>query len=82
MIHHVKLLLIDSSVFAQEVEPTGAVPIELSLERYRYAALSHQAHSNEDKRLRPRINSHLFPNTSILKGSRQHYQRTLNNWYV
>ena len=34
VIHHVKLLLIDSSVFAEEVEPTGAVPIELSLERY------------------------------------------------
>ncbi len=28
-----KLLLIDSRVFAEEVEPTGAVPMELSLER-------------------------------------------------
>lgn len=36
---HVRLLLIDSQVFAEEVEPTGAVPMELSLERYRYAAL-------------------------------------------
>lgn len=34
MINHVKLLLIDSTVFAEEVEPTGAVPMELSLERY------------------------------------------------
>ncbi|XP_026480146.1 uncharacterized protein LOC113386590 [Ctenocephalides felis] len=42
VIGHVRLLLIDSQVFAEEVEPTGAVPIELSLERYRYAAL----HSN------------------------------------
>lgn len=40
---HVRLLLIDSQVFAEEVEPTGAVPMELSLERYRYAAL----HSNK-----------------------------------
>lgn len=39
VINHVRLLLIDSKVFAEEVEPTGAVPIELSLERYRYAAL-------------------------------------------
>uniref|UniRef100_A0A1A9WRK8 TLDc domain-containing protein n=1 Tax=Glossina brevipalpis TaxID=37001 RepID=A0A1A9WRK8_9MUSC len=38
---HVRLLLIDSQVFAEEVEPTGAVPMELSLERYRYAALQH-----------------------------------------
>lgn len=32
-------LLADSQVFAEEVEPTGAVPMELSLERYRHAAL-------------------------------------------
>lgn len=32
-------MLIDSQVFAEEVEPTGAVPMELSLERYRHAAL-------------------------------------------
>lgn len=32
-------LFIDSQVFAEEVEPTGAVPMELSLERYRHAAL-------------------------------------------
>ncbi len=39
VVQHVRLLLIDSTVFAEEVEPTGAVPIELSLERYRQAAL-------------------------------------------
>lgn len=33
VIEHVKLLLIDSTVFAEEVEPTGAVPMEMSLER-------------------------------------------------
>lgn len=32
-------LNLDSQVFAEEVEPTGAVPMELSLERYRHAAL-------------------------------------------
>ncbi len=31
VINHVRLLLIDSQVFAEEVEPTGAVPMELSL---------------------------------------------------
>lgn len=30
---------LDSQVFAEEVEPTGAVPMELSLQRYRHAAL-------------------------------------------
>jgi hypothetical protein len=39
VVQHVRLLAIDSAVFAEEVEPTGAVPIELSLERYRQAAL-------------------------------------------
>ena len=29
-----RLLLVDSKVFAEEIEPTGAVPMELSLERY------------------------------------------------
>lgn len=43
---HVRLLLIDSQVFAEEVEPTGAVPMELSLERYRYAALQHSNRAN------------------------------------
>lgn len=39
IIIHVRILQIDSQVFAQEIEPTGAVPMELVLERYRYAAL-------------------------------------------
>lgn len=39
---YVRLLLIDSKFFAEEVEPTGAVPMELLLERYRYAALNSQ----------------------------------------
>ena len=33
LVDHVKLLLIDSRVFAEEVEPTGIVPMEVSLER-------------------------------------------------
>ena len=34
----IRVLHIDSAVFAEEVEPTGAIPMELSLERYRHAA--------------------------------------------
>ena len=33
VVNKVKFMLIDSRVFAEEVEPTGVVPMELSLER-------------------------------------------------
>nr|XP_022903631.1 uncharacterized protein LOC111415957 [Onthophagus taurus]XP_022903632.1 uncharacterized protein LOC111415957 [Onthophagus taurus] len=82
VIGHVRLLLIDSQVFAEEVEPTGAVPMELSLERYRHAALpSKYLESNEDQRLRPRISPHLFPNSHIIGHDKSHFQRILNAWY-
>ncbi|CAG9821824.1 unnamed protein product [Phaedon cochleariae] len=84
VISHVRLLLIDSRVFAEEVEPTGAVPMELSLERYRHAALPSKypaESSSEDKRLRPRISPHLFPGSTILGQDKSHYQRILNAWY-
>lgn len=42
VMNYVRVLLIDSKFFAEEVEPTGAVSMELSLERYRYAALNSQ----------------------------------------
>lgn len=59
----------DSQVFAEEVEPTGAVPMELSLERYRYAALPNKFKdntTNEDKRLQPRVSLKLFAGSQIL----------------
>ncbi|XP_004522460.1 uncharacterized protein LOC101449859 [Ceratitis capitata] len=93
---HVRLLLIDSQVFAEEVEPTGAVPMELSLERYRYAAL----HSNkgaggggppmlpsipgmteDDKRLQPRLTVNMFPGSQLLRNDKLHLQSVLNGWY-
>lgn len=94
VISHVRLFLIDSQVFAEEVEPTGAVPIELSLERYRRAAL----HSNKlpasaapiqagpglaenDKRLQPRLMLNLFHGSAILKNDKIHMQGTLNGFY-
>ncbi|KAJ3661928.1 hypothetical protein Zmor_006301 [Zophobas morio] len=82
VINHVRLLLIDSQVFAEEVEPTGAVPMELSLERYRHAALpSKYPEGSEDQRLRPRISPHLFPGSLILGQDKSHYQRVLNTWF-
>ena len=60
-------MFIDSQVFAEEVEPTGAVPMELSLERYRYAALPNKFRErSEDKRLQPRASIKLFPGSQIL----------------
>lgn len=56
-------------MFAEEVEPTGAVPMELSLERYRYAALPNKFKdntTNEDKRLQPRVSLKLFAGSQIL----------------
>ena len=34
VVDKVKFMLIDSRVFAEEVEPTGLVPMELSLEKF------------------------------------------------
>ncbi|XP_034937407.1 uncharacterized protein [Chelonus insularis] len=82
VINHVRLLLIDSHVFAEEVEPTGAVPIELSLERYRYAAVPNKySEICADKRLQPRIGPLLFPGSQILSRDKMGYQRLLNQWY-
>ncbi|XP_014260319.1 uncharacterized protein LOC106672966 [Cimex lectularius] len=82
VINHVRLLLIDSQVFAEEVEPTGAVPMELSLERYRFAALPYKfRESTEDKRLQPRVSLKLFPGSQILVQDKCCYQRVLNSWF-
>ncbi|KAB7503220.1 BTB/POZ domain-containing protein 9 [Armadillidium nasatum] len=71
-------------VFAEEVEPTGAVPMELSLERYRYAALPNKFKdnsTNEDKRLQPRVSLKLFSGSQLLANDKTSLQRILNNWY-
>ncbi|XP_077287613.1 uncharacterized protein LOC143912224 isoform X2 [Arctopsyche grandis] len=81
LMQHVRLLLIDSQVFAEEVEPTGAVAMEVSLERYRRAALRGNHHPDFDKRLQPRLSLNLFPGSVILQQDRSHLQNILNNWY-
>ncbi|XP_077997903.1 kelch-like protein diablo [Glandiceps talaboti] len=81
VINHVKLLLIDSTVFAEEVEPTGAVPMELSLERYRFAAVPGRFDKDVDKRLRPRVCNKFFSGSEILKEDNFQFQQVLNNWY-
>jgi len=54
-------------VFAEEVEPTGAVPIEMSLERYRFAALPNKFKEiSDDHRLQPRVMLKFFSGSHIL----------------
>lgn len=81
VIEHIKLLLIDSKVYAEEVEPTGVVPMEVSLERYRFAAVPTHFRKAEDPRLRPRASQKLFHNTSLLSKECLKFQHTLNVWF-
>jgi hypothetical protein len=81
VINHIRILLIDSQVFAEEVEPTGAVPIEISLERYRFAALPNKFNHSEDKRVQPRTSLKLFQGSQLLTGEKLQFQRILNTWY-
>lgn len=81
VINHVRLLLIDSQVFAEEVEPTGAVPMELSLERYRFAALPSKFAQAEDKKIQPRTSLKFFQGSQLLNGEKLQLQRVLNSWY-
>nr|XP_027196748.1 integrator complex subunit 1 homolog [Dermatophagoides pteronyssinus] len=75
VINHLRILLIDSQVFAEEIEPTGVIPIELSLERYRFAALAINNNNNNNvghksqqqihdainnKRLQPRSTTNIY----------------------
>lgn len=39
VLQHVQVMDIDSDVFAKEVEPTGLLPMDMMLERYRHAAI-------------------------------------------
>ncbi|ODM98482.1 Kelch-like protein 2 [Orchesella cincta] len=77
VISHVRLLLIDSRLFAEEIEPTGCVPMALSLERYRFAAVPHQF--EKDPRLTPRNSPRIFQNSQIIHNERLSLGRKLND---
>ncbi|EDV26879.1 expressed hypothetical protein [Trichoplax adhaerens] len=81
VIHCIKLLLIDSEVYAQEIEPTGAVPMKLSLERYRFAAVPAAFNTATDNRLQPRKMKTLFSGSVLLSGDNLYLQSILNGWY-
>eukprot|EP00118_Oscarella_pearsei_P017545 m.174450 g.174450 ORF g.174450 m.174450 type:complete len:490 (+) comp39113_c0_seq1:235-1704(+) len=80
IINHVRLTQIDSQVFSAEVDPTGVVPVELTLERYRSVARTDRRNRLEDPRLRPRIMIKMFRGSELLK-ERLPFQALLNGWY-
>jgi len=55
IVEHIRILQIDSTVFAEEVEPTGAIPMELTLERYRQAAFADKSTRDQRQRQEDRM---------------------------
>lgn len=94
VINHIRILQIDSQVFAEEMEPTGVIPIELSLASYRFAALSSKQQSalvmattatatDGATLLKPRRRAHsrrLFGRSRLLE-SKPEFEELLNAWY-
>lgn len=75
---HVRIMEINSEVFAKEVEPTGLLPMEMTLARYRQAAVSAKGGVKEHGR--PRSGTlESFPSSEILAG-RIDLQMQLNEW--
>jgi len=55
--------------------------MELSLERYRFAALPSKFQNSEDKRVQPRTSLKLFQGSQLLSGDKCQFQTILNSWY-
>ncbi|KPM05892.1 hypothetical protein QR98_0043640 [Sarcoptes scabiei] len=96
VIDKIRTLLIDSKIYAEEVEPTGLIPIELSLERYRFEALTIKLNrTNEsDARIQQQNlktsendfddarSGKYFSNSKLLfRMTSIDYEKILNNWY-
>jgi len=85
VVNHIRIHLIDSRVFAEEVEPTGVLPIELTLERYRFAALAGNKLDAHCKQAQPRLASSrklLFAGSNLLSGeAASENEQILNGWF-
>ena len=79
VLEHVRIMEINSEVFAKEVEPTGLLPLEMSLARYRQAAVQQKGGVVEQSRPRSGIQEP-FIDSSILTG-RADLQMQINEWY-
>jgi hypothetical protein len=79
VLEHVRLMEISSEVFAQEVEPTELLSMEMTLARYRHAAvygkgqLSERQSRSHDDRQGALIGSELL-------GERTDFQTQINEW--
>ncbi|XP_074640066.1 uncharacterized protein LOC141898131 [Tubulanus polymorphus] len=78
---HIRLLQLTSSTFAEEVEPTGLIPIETALKYYRCAAVPHKFRNLDDPLLIPRTPLNLFQGTQILNKNNRGLQKKLNEWH-
>jgi hypothetical protein len=78
VLQHVRLMEIGSSVFAQEVEPTGLLTVEETLARYRNAAVPGM--KKEETLSRPRGSTDFFADSDIISSQPQ-LQSLLNEWY-
>lgn len=78
VLEHVRIMEINSEVFAKEVEPTGLLPMEMTLARYRQAAMHKKGNNVEQSRPRSGIQEP-FIDSAILVG-RADLQMQINEW--
>ena len=78
VLEHVRIMEINSEVFAKEVEPTGLLPVEMTLARYRQAAMRKKGNCVELSRPRSGIQEP-FIDSAILTG-RADLQMQINEW--
>ena len=80
VIEQVRVMEINSEVFAKEVEPTGLLPMELTLARYRHAAVHGRGSGSDLSRPRSGVQEP-FEDSDILEG-RIDLQMLINEWWV
>ncbi|CAI8042115.1 BTB/POZ domain-containing protein 9 [Geodia barretti] len=81
VLEHVRLMEIGSEVFAQEVEPTGLLSMEMTLARYRHAAVHGKGLlSPSEKQSRPRSGCTGAFVDSELVAERTDFQMQMNEW--
>lgn len=79
VLEHVRIMEINSEVFAKEVEPTGLLPLEMTLARYRQAAVHKKGNGMEQCRPRSGIQEPFID--SIILTDRPDLQMQINEWY-
>lgn len=84
VLDQVRLMDISSDVFAKEVEPTGLLPMEMTLARYRHAATTGDRKGSEGRIMGPCPRGGVqdpFADTAILAGKLE-WQFQILEWYA